>query len=1124
MKKPIYLACCFLNLALCAFGANMPTTSIMSEGNWTKIRIMSDGVYQLSYDELSALGYSDPANVKVFGYSPSLLISCSFDVIPGDLKPIHTVNIPEQKKIVFYLSDNYNSNPEIWRTKFTANDAAKRLRHINSIGATYFISDARTDNAPVSIVPAPKSINDDALTSHKAVYYHEDDVTSLTEAGSIFIEPATITKENGVTHPFTVSHLASPEASILFGAYVAPSNTEPTNTMVAYFSEGIEQVATDGSKPNLLLQKEILTPEFRSQDFTLPMTTVPQTHTVTFRIPETGNQQKPCALDFFVVKYNRSNNVGVRPQSMMYFLNENQPATFELSGINSENWKIWNVTNPAEIKEITLSQNEDKFYGSLPAISSGYANEVVAFDISAEQPSPEILGHVANQNLHSITVPDMLIVTSAPLMKSAEQIAEFHQRLQGLEVAVVDQSQIFNEYGSGNTSPEAVRRFITHLNQREQSKLRGVLLLGPATYNNKDLVGDNMPYVVTAQCEEPSLARNVTTNYSSDVYFVSAGEPKTSNPWVERHSTFCVFSNPPIAGVGRLPFKDASEINDYYKKVEYYLSNRPTYPSIGNIIVASDYSTPTEKSRTHLSDGEQMLEAMNTEKHGATITINRCASNIFSKDDNVITRKIQNSTLARGAQLYAFFGHGTATAISGSVAARDPMLNLQSSLDLKGPAHTPFMYFASCHVAAVDIYTKTLSGNLLSNPNGGPVGVIGSGREVFPENNTELGREIAYGIDVAENNVPIGRVWTDAVWRFNDRMASYRKSICNTLNYNLIGDPMLPVYSATNTIEIDPIADNSMSFIAPTTISGRVMDLNGNFASGFNGKVVLTFYDTPVTKPNVNTTNPSNNPGYIPSIEIDQEIIGQITADVKNGRFSVEAIAPSTASPTNHRIQAYAYSTDANSRGLGCVKGIDFVDAGSPTSTTSSPVTIESFEVVISEASSSHKHKATLTATIDSPAGIAYSNALVNPVKLTIDGKAQDNVSNLVVPTGDGKFRMNYTTSQLEFGNHVATLAVLDSEDNWAEETLYFMIDNTPDASLSAAVENGTVNFEIATAINSATHRLIVENLHGDLVLNKVFSGPAYEVNLNPGAYRAFVQVRSNSAASATQKVQFVVH
>lgn len=120
MKKSLYLACSILNLSLCAFGSNMPATSVMSEGNWTKIRVMSDGVYQLTYDELEKLGYADPAAVKVFGYSPSLLISCSFDVIPGDLIPVHTVNVPQHQKIVFYLSDNYDFNPEIWRTKFTS--------------------------------------------------------------------------------------------------------------------------------------------------------------------------------------------------------------------------------------------------------------------------------------------------------------------------------------------------------------------------------------------------------------------------------------------------------------------------------------------------------------------------------------------------------------------------------------------------------------------------------------------------------------------------------------------------------------------------------------------------------------------------------------------------------------------------------------------------------------------------------------------------------------------------------------------------------------------------------------------------------------------------------------------
>ncbi len=1125
MKKFTYILSLLLGSAISAYGFDMPASSVMADGTWTKIRVMTDGVYQLTYDELNDLGYSSPESVKVFGYSPSLLVTCSFDVIPGDLTPIPTINLPEQKKILFYLSDNYDINPEVWRKKFTANDAAKRERHTNSTGATYFISDAKTDAANLGTVPAPASVNEEeALKSHKAVYYHEQDITSLTEAGSIFIEPATITRTNGVTHPFTVCHLASPDATLLFGAYVAPANTEIAGNMAAYFSEGIVPGATDGSKPSLLLQKEILTPEFRSQEFTMPMTVEPQTHTVTFKIPEDGLQQKPCALDFFFVKYDRMNDVGVRPQSIMYFLNEKKAATFELTGIDTENWKVWNITDPLKIKEILLTQNDDKFYGTLQSTSAGSANELIAFDIKADHPEPEIMGRVANQNLHAMNVPDMLIITSTPLLDDAETVADLHRRLQGLDVKVVDQMQIFNEYGSGNTSPEAVRRFITHLNDRQQSKLQGVLLLGPATFNNKELVGDNSPYVVTAQCEEPVLARNVTTNYSSDIYFVCAGEPQTTNPWSERHSTFCVFSNMPVAGIGRVPFKTTLEINEYYKKVETYLTQLPTFPSLGNIIVASDYSTPTEKSRTHMNDAELMLQAMDYSKHGRSVTVTRCASNIFSKDDNAVIKKIQNRTLAYGAQLYAFFGHGTATGISGSTTVNDPILTIDAAKNLNTSVRSPFMHIASCHVAAVDVYNSTLAGSLLANPNGGPVAVIGSGREVFPENNTELASEVAAGLDAAANNTPFGTVWADAVGRFNSRLAAYRKSLCNTLNYNLIGDPMLPVYNATNNVEINEIPNNTLSYVAPTEISGRITGLDGKTASDFNGSVILTFYDSPLTKPNVNTTNPSNNPGYLPSLTIDQDIIGQVIAEVRNGIFNVSTVAPSTTNPNNHRIQAYAYSTDATRRGLGYIGGINFTEAGEPAAATPTPVAIDNFEVEIAEPTSSYKYKATITAEFTAADGLAFSNALVNPIKLTIDGKSQANVSDMISPLSDGKYRLVYTTSKLEFGNHEATLAILDANDNWAEETLYFMVDNTPAATLSAAVENGEVNFEIASDIYGGQHRLVVERLNGDLAMDRTFTGDSLTVALDPGVYRAFVQSRSNSAATATQKIQFAVH
>ena len=112
MKKQLYLFSTLLTFGFsAAFGSAIPDTSLMATGKWTKIRVKADAVYQMTYDELAELGYDNPEKVKVYGYTPTLLLTHSTDKIPGDLTPIHTVNVPSQKKI-FYLLVKMKSTKE----------------------------------------------------------------------------------------------------------------------------------------------------------------------------------------------------------------------------------------------------------------------------------------------------------------------------------------------------------------------------------------------------------------------------------------------------------------------------------------------------------------------------------------------------------------------------------------------------------------------------------------------------------------------------------------------------------------------------------------------------------------------------------------------------------------------------------------------------------------------------------------------------------------------------------------------------------------------------------------------------------------------------------------------------
>ncbi len=1118
MKKALYLSA-MLTLGFSAMAA-MPDASIMATGNWTKMRIMADGVYQLTYDQLAEMGYSNPEAVKVYGYSPTLLLSHSSTTIPGDLSQIHTLNLPEQRKIVFYLADNYDCSPEIWRTGPMAKYAIDHLRHANSYGATYFLSDVDNGATTFSSIQAPTDFGANSLTSHQAVYMHEKDDVLVSEGGVWYIENSQISQTNTLTHEFKVDHLASGDATLYYSTMTASTLMVGSNYVYTSFSDGITADSSVGHSPAIISGKNVYEVSLRSQHLTLPLTVEEQTHSVSFYLPQSANMSKPCALDYFALMYDRTNEVDVRPQTLMYFKNwSTAHSTFELSGVSGQNWKVWNVTNPLAIKNVELATEADKAYGSLPASVSYHPNEVIAFNSAAEQPSPEILGKVANQNLHATETPDMLIVTSTPLMASAQKIAELHSRLQGLDVAVCDQLQIFNEFGSGNISPEAVRRFVSHLAQRNPGKLKGVLMLGPGTPQNRDRINETSPYVVTAECEDYTQAKTLTTSYCADLFFVTTGEPYSGTTlWAERQAMLQVFQNPITIGVGRLPFSSVSEINDYYSKVETYLTELPTYPSVGNALFASDLSTANDRQRTHLGDAEGMLAAFDPQTIGKTVTVTRCASNIFNDKNNNLLKKVHSQALSRGVQFYAFFGHGSATQISGSTTTTDYLFDLTLANQSSYPGKAPFMFIASCHVASFDLYDKTLAGALTANPHGGALTVISAGREVYPEHNENLGIEYVKSFESATDRTPIGKIWSAAASSFITKNYDKKSAIANTLDFNLIGDPMLPVYRPTHRVTVNPIAENQLSTNSQSTVSGFVTDLNGNLDAGFNGNIVLTFYDPIRTYKTV-----GNCSVELPSVDTDQEVIGQTIGRVTNGRFSVSVKAPTTSTEGTHRIQAFAVSADATERGLGYIDGIAFTGTGSANPSEAEPISITALTAQVSDAAANHKHKAHISATISAPAGLAHATAIISPLRLRVDDTAITNVGHLVRLNSDGTYTVDFTTDQLGFGNHSATLAALDADGNWAERTVNFMIDNTPSAQISAAVANGEVNFELLTEVAQSTNRLVVEHLNGDVELDRTFSGSSLTANLEPGVYRAFIQVRSNSAAAATPKIQFVV-
>jgi len=63
-------------------------SSVLSKGKWIKVKLSSDGIYKISYSDLIDMGFSNPHNVRVFGYSGGMLSNYVDDSYIDDLPEV----------------------------------------------------------------------------------------------------------------------------------------------------------------------------------------------------------------------------------------------------------------------------------------------------------------------------------------------------------------------------------------------------------------------------------------------------------------------------------------------------------------------------------------------------------------------------------------------------------------------------------------------------------------------------------------------------------------------------------------------------------------------------------------------------------------------------------------------------------------------------------------------------------------------------------------------------------------------------------------------------------------------------------------------------------------------------
>ena len=125
-----------------ADGTRYADHSVLSEGNWAKIRIPESGVYQLTDALVKKAGFSDPKKVKIFGYGGALqpeVLTGDYLTITDDLQEVPTATVDGRR--LFYATGSVT-----WESA----TALTRIRNPYSDYGYYFLTESDTEPLTVS--------------------------------------------------------------------------------------------------------------------------------------------------------------------------------------------------------------------------------------------------------------------------------------------------------------------------------------------------------------------------------------------------------------------------------------------------------------------------------------------------------------------------------------------------------------------------------------------------------------------------------------------------------------------------------------------------------------------------------------------------------------------------------------------------------------------------------------------------------------------------------------------------------------------------------------------------------------------------------------------------------------
>lgn len=989
--------------------------SQLAEGLWVKVSVGESGIHQITYQELKKWGFSNPAAVTVYGYGGAILPETFSDDDIDDLNQLPVLDTGS--KILFYAQ-----GPVSW----SYDEKSQEYKHTQNPYSTagyYFLTDSKSRTATLTDRTTASVAGATDITSFDEHAVYEQDQYSPGATGRTFLgEDFRYTTSRNFT--FELPGVDNSEPVKLRTVFAAKVVGGTSKLVFTYQGETMPESSTDNISAGSESSYEFFKNTSTLKEFNLDSEEL--AFSLLFR--QNGGSLSLARLDYFRFNYKRK--LQLYNGSIQFRLKQMpQNGCYALPGYTTTT-HIWDISNPQNPVNI------------IPSVENGVARfgitaaheEYVAFDTQASVGSVTFVETVANQDLHGMATPDMVILTPKEYLSYAQSIAQLHQETDGLEVAVIEHTKVFNEFSSGTPDATAYRRLMKMFFDREGGiggKQLYLLLFGKGLYDNRK-IGETGKYVKypTLLTYQHGSGNDERASYTTDDYF----------GFLDDGSGVRIASDKLRVSVGRLPVKSEQEAKDVVDKLLNYVANTDKGSWKNQVCVVAD----DENYATHMKQAEDICNIL--ENSDAHCFVNKIYTDAYTAEITSTGRTYPSAkkklfqVLDDGVLVVDYIGHGSTVAWT-----HENLLNITDiqSMYLR---RLPLFITATCDFGRYD-HEDTSGGEILClNPSGGGIALITTTRVVYISDNHYLNKGVAQEIFKKDENSGYPRLGDI----LREAKCNIQQTDSNKLNYTLLGDPALKLLYPDYQIKVTEINGQDITQTTPTiqardsvVIKGEIYTPQGEKATDYNGIICPTVYDSEVSV----VTHGYGEEGEVFEFSERSNRLYVGKDSIVGGQFEIAFKMPREINFADDRglINLYCYN-DQDQEGSG--NESNFIIGGFNDNSNDDFDGPEIYYAFLNSQDFQNGDEVNespmLIAEVYDPSGINISDAGIgHQMTVTIDNQTlyTDVASYFDPAIGDpGRGFINYPLSDLSEGNHTLKLKVWDTENNSSEVELAFTV------------------------------------------------------------------------------------